>query len=306
MKEHRMTIAEEGLTKCLEDPLLDGYDELADDATEIRWRGGGVMLGLMGAKQAQKMALYLLGKAKECVILTCYTFDYAPLVAALKETKARGVDVKVIADKGHMMAGATVTMPERLEELRAAGVEVGLCKGPGGKSGIQHSKTLLCDKHAIIGSCNWTNSSRQNNELCALIALNEEGLLAWERRMTMLRRDCVEMDADHVETAREVRSARSASRGRRTKGGDKQEGTAADMYRTAKRFSVARQLALSKQTGEDSDPPWSKKAFSENSANRMALAGSSNRARSARRAVELRISPRDRAASSHSRFLSHE
>ena len=291
MKEHRMTIAEEGLTKCLEDPLLDGYDELADDATEIRWRGGGVMLGLMGAKQTQKMALFLLGKAKECVILTCYTFDYAPLVAALKETRARGVDVKVIADKGHMMAGATVTMPERLEELRAAGIEVGLCKGPGGKSGIQHSKTLLCDKHAIIGSCNWTNSSRTNNEMSALIALNEEGLLAWERRMTMLRRDCEVMGADHVASAREVRSTRSASRGRRTKEGAKTE-TAVDMYRTARRFSVARERALSQKTGEDSDPPWS----------RSALPGASNRARSAQRAVPVQFSPRDRATSSYSRF----
>ena len=40
-----------------------------------------------------------------------------------QEARERGIDVKVMADKGHTMAGATAAMPERLDELRAAGIE---------------------------------------------------------------------------------------------------------------------------------------------------------------------------------------
>ena len=128
--------------------------------------------------------------------------------------------------------------------------------------------------------------------MSALIALNEEGLLAYERRMTMLRKDCEVMGADHVERASEVRSTRSASRAR-SAGGRASEETAADRYRTARKFSVARARVLSQTTGEDMEQgPWT-----------GTLAGSSNRARSAQRAGPAhRFSPRDRAVSSYSRY----
>ena len=42
-------------------------------------------------------------------------------------------------------------------------------------TGIQHAKTLLADDFLIIGSCNWTTSSRANSELGALVHLTPRG-----------------------------------------------------------------------------------------------------------------------------------
>ena len=84
------------------------------------------------------------------VVLTAFTFDFAPLVEALKEAAARGVRVTVLTDHGHTLTGSTQAVPARLGELIDNGVTVRLCRGDNQGSGIQHSKTLQCDQVVII------------------------------------------------------------------------------------------------------------------------------------------------------------
>ena len=57
------------------------------------------------------------------------------------------------------------------EEYRAVGRSVG-----GHILGKQHSKTVLVDDWLLIGSCNWTTSSRSNLERDALIQLAGEDI----------------------------------------------------------------------------------------------------------------------------------
>ena len=42
--------------------------------------------------------------------------------------------------------------------------------------GIQHSKTLIVDIRMLVGSCNWTTSSRSNLERTALIQVQSSAL----------------------------------------------------------------------------------------------------------------------------------
>ena len=179
------------------------------------------------------MGAFLISKATFRVILTAFTFDLLVIASALKEAVTRGVDVTVIADFNHTLTGTTAAMVSRLAALRDAGVRVELTKGVSGNSGIQHSKTILCDEHLIVGSCNWTNSSRLNQEMCVLLSLNTEGLSGYEERFKYLSRYSVPFTENEEAKGRPHRGSRSVP-------------PAEDRYRTAKRFSIARARSQSR------------------------------------------------------------
>ena len=42
-------------------------------------------------------------------------------------------------------------------------------------TGIQHAKTVLVDDMLVVGSCNWTVSSKANSEVAVLIRMNSSG-----------------------------------------------------------------------------------------------------------------------------------
>jgi len=191
--------------------LFAGYQESADVAAHLMLDGGGVVLSVMSSKQTQKMAVYLITKAVRNVIMTVYTYDLLVLCEALKAAASRGVKVEVIADYGHTLTGTTVAMVERMKALLAAGVQVVLTKGVSGNSGIQHSKTLLCDDHIIVGSCNWTTSSRSNQEMSLLVALNDAGMSSWQERLSYLKRHGRPMTEEDAVKGQSTRDQRKAS-----------------------------------------------------------------------------------------------
>ena len=128
--------------------------------------------------------------------------------------------------------------------MRDAGVKVLLSRGVSGSSGIQHSKTLLCDEHIIVGSCNWTNSSRLNQERSVLIALNEKGMQAYEESFKYLKANSSvfsEKEEEHGQAVRDRRASKSIP----------PSTTARDRYSTAKRFSVARARSLGRDATTD-------------------------------------------------------
>jgi len=223
--------------------LFSGYDETAEDASALMLNGGGTLVSLMSGKQTQKMGVYLLRKATFRGVLTAYTFDLDIITEASKEAALRGVDMTVIGDHGHTISGSTKAMVAKFSEMRDAGVKVLLSRGISGSSGIQHSKTLLCDEHVIVGSCNWTNSSRLNQERSVLIALNEKGMQAYEESLKHLKANCSvfsEKEEEHGRAVRERRASKSIP-----------PSTVADRYATAKRFSVARARSLGRDAGAD-------------------------------------------------------
>ena len=210
--------------------LFEGYQESDDDASHLMLGGGGTVLSVMSSKQAQKMGAYLIGKAVSRIVLTAYTYDLVVITNALKEAAIRGVTVTVIGDHGHTLTGATAAMVERFTELKDAGVTVLLTRGVSGGSGIQHSKTLLCDVHAIVGSCNWTNSSRSNQETSVLLFLNEPGLAAYEDKLRYLQRHGQPFSEKDEASGRKNRESRRIQSVPPTE----------ERYRTAKKFSIAR------------------------------------------------------------------
>ena len=86
-------------------------------------------------------------------------FDGKTKEAQLQATQlvSNGVEVKV------------VTGPSIAEEYRAVGRSVG-----GHILGKQHSKTVLVDDWLLVGSCNWTTSSRANLERDVLVQIHED------------------------------------------------------------------------------------------------------------------------------------
>ena len=91
--------------------MFKGYDRKADNVTDINLEGTGRFVAEMGAKQTHKLAIHLVSRAVHEVVLTAFTFDFAPLGEALKEAAARGVRVTVLADHGHTLSGTTQAMP---------------------------------------------------------------------------------------------------------------------------------------------------------------------------------------------------
>jgi len=139
--------------------------------------------------------------------------DQPEVCGALGMAASRGVETTLVVDKNHVMTGATMKMPERLGELLALKVKVRLTAGSSGPSGIQHSKTLLCDDMLLVGSTNWTRASRSNHEVNLLVRLNDEGLHGYQRETQKIlqhSRALLEGDCKVGQSVRDTRRARSA------------------------------------------------------------------------------------------------
>ena len=121
---------------------------------------------------------------------------------------------------------------------------------------------MLCDEYTVIGSCNWTTSSRSNHEIDVLLALNEVGLAAYDERLGFIKETAVPFSDDMERAGREHRKQAAANKEQRfqerlelarQQGGilPKRKNTRsttvppAERYATAKRFSVARARAQS-------------------------------------------------------------
>eukprot|EP00438_Fugacium_kawagutii_P006670 Skav225122 [mRNA] locus=scaffold1239:300159:312588:- [translate_table: standard] len=123
------------------------------------------------------------------VYLRAYILDQPNLVGIIMDVLARTVRVHIVADQGQP-SGRTKTQWQRLTQLSRGGAQVVLCKGRsvqeaykadrrqtkvgGGLLRLHHAKSVVFsrptgEKSMIIGSCNWTTSSKSNREAGVLI-----------------------------------------------------------------------------------------------------------------------------------------
>lgn len=122
-------------------------------------------------------------------------------LSVLQELVSRGVAVRLLSGKG------------LTDEYKAAGRSAKI----GGLIGIQHSKLLFVrtgsKTHVLIGSANWTTSSRCNVEISShLISESKsEPMVSLESQLAQLTRQAIELT--HAETLHAQR-ARSQSPGR--------------------------------------------------------------------------------------------
>lgn len=103
------------------------------------------------------------------LLLALYELKLPDVADAIVRAKSRGVDVRLIFDKGHATpkpaddAGQAAGPSEEYQRVVAAGVETRLLKG-GGSWGIMHNKFAVFDGALIeTGSFNWTRAADEKN-----------------------------------------------------------------------------------------------------------------------------------------------
>ena len=129
----------------------------------------------------------LVRHAKDAVLLLGYTYDLPELQEALIDAARRRVMVRVGLDRRTTLSTRHRDQQQFAQQLQANRIPVILMKGwplaPEYKkvgrtvtgTGIQHAKTVLVDNMLVIGSVNWTVSSKANSELAALVRMHPLG-----------------------------------------------------------------------------------------------------------------------------------
>ena len=152
--------------------------------------GLGVVLQLLDAKGAQAEVAKMIRNAVKEIYLLCYTYDLPELQEALIAAALRNLTVVVCLDHRTTLSSRPRDQQQFAQQLQANRVKVMLLKGGPlapeykkvGRSvsgtGIQHAKTCLVDGMLVVGSCNWTVSSKANSELAVLIRLHDSAYAA--------------------------------------------------------------------------------------------------------------------------------
>ena len=87
-----------------------------------------------------------------------------------------------------------------------------------GGRGLLHAKGLLIDDFLLLGSTNWTTSSKANHEISTLLELNREGHAQFDRWLETVE-ESAEILSDEVirkaEASMERRAAHSRSRNKK-------------------------------------------------------------------------------------------
>eukprot|EP00969_Alexandrium_andersonii_P194459 8589374-Alexandrium_andersonii.AAC.1 len=86
-------------------------------------RGLGVARGILGARETQENAQYLILQARRAVRVLAFTWDRQDLTAALVHVCTKDVPVRIGVDRKQTLAGNTKEQTARLQELAAAGAE---------------------------------------------------------------------------------------------------------------------------------------------------------------------------------------
>jgi phosphatidylserine/phosphatidylglycerophosphate/cardiolipin synthase-like enzyme len=139
------------------------------------------------AKGSQTVALELIAKARQYVFLLAFTFDREDITAELIKAIQRNVMVVIGVDRRWTLSGKCRDQHQQVKRLSAEGAKVRLLDGESlaahyreagrvvqGGLGIQHSKVVHTDFGTLIGSCNFTTSSRGNLELGIHVKLSQE------------------------------------------------------------------------------------------------------------------------------------
>ena len=146
----------------------------------------GLTVKFLSNRESQDQALTnlrgLQSKDVKEVLMTAYTLDQPDVVEALSLCR---VPMRLLVDSGQSRGNQTKLQWQSLQQLARAGVRIRLVSGRQlqetyaednrgstigrGLRGIQHSKTLLVvgidQVDLVIGSSNWTTSSRGNIEM---------------------------------------------------------------------------------------------------------------------------------------------
>ena len=120
-----------------------------------------------------------ISQAKRQILVQAYSFTSAPIAKALVDARNRGIDVKIILDKGQVTAKYSVTT-----FFNNHGINPSIDYKPA----IAHNKIMIIDDAVITGSFNFTKAAQEKNAENVLIihdaGLAKKYIANWQNRMT--------------------------------------------------------------------------------------------------------------------------
>jgi len=124
--------------------------------------------------------IVLYDHARRYIYVTVYTITFPPIVKALIEAKRRGVDVRVITDRGQ---GNDPKQQRALGLLHSAGIPIRVNQ----HDGLMHLKQVVIDDEInTTGSMNQTTSGhRYNDERLDVIADRDISIRARDKFLAM-------------------------------------------------------------------------------------------------------------------------
>jgi phosphatidylserine/phosphatidylglycerophosphate/cardiolipin synthase-like enzyme len=168
--------------------LVSSSAVVVPTAVQLTGASFGSVLAVLDAVSSHETAVQIITKAApgERVTMLGFSFDRAEIVSALVGARKRGCLVRVVLDHNMTIKGKTRDQFSSAKELVACGVLLRVTTGvplgpeyqavgrsvPGFLNGIQHSKAVLAGREAVIGSANWTTSTRSNFELGLHVEFN--------------------------------------------------------------------------------------------------------------------------------------
>jgi phosphatidylserine/phosphatidylglycerophosphate/cardiolipin synthase-like enzyme len=109
-----------------------------------------------------------INAAKNQILVMAYSFTYDPIVKALMEAHARGLDVELIFDKSNE-ADLRSDMPRCIEKKMKVLVDA--------EHAIAHNKVMIIDQKVVItGSFNFTRQAEDANAENLIVIRNDRGI----------------------------------------------------------------------------------------------------------------------------------
>lgn len=97
----------------------------------------------------------VIDQAKNTIYMQAYGLTHPEIINSLIKANGRGVKVRILLDRSNLTQKYS-----RIEELKQAGIEVGVDKVPG----IAHNKIIIADHHTTVtSSFNFTVSAAKRN-----------------------------------------------------------------------------------------------------------------------------------------------
>ena len=211
---------------------FEADDKWCAEAHTVAVRGVQFKRSLMARSSQEQCMLLLEGREGpiRLVVLLGFTYDRPDVTGKLIELARGGTAVIVVVDKKSALSGMTKEMPGALMQMAAQGVVVRVAEGDDsraeyeavgrcsmGAKGVHHCKGIFVhlglEAHTIIGSCNWTTSSRSGRELGVYLTLRGEGVEYYLEIFGL----SVVMSEDYSEAARQAHLRRASSASTRAK-----------------------------------------------------------------------------------------
>ncbi len=100
--------------------------------------------------------IWLIDSAQRSVLVAVYVFTSDPLADALIRAHQRGVEVRVVIERGEAEGRGS-----EYERLKSAGILIRL----DGNSGLMHHKFMVIDEQIVVtGSYNWSAAAEDRND----------------------------------------------------------------------------------------------------------------------------------------------